>query len=303
MSCPSRKYTCKNGGGYLRRTRRSRSWPARPTAIASSEELEYTGKDYDPDTGLYYFNARWYDATTGRFTTEDPIRDGWNWYQYARSNPLRFVDPTGLAVYSGDDYDYDNWIDPLYGDEESARALQEMQIEAGMMEPIAAEVHQPSGASAQEVRTAETPGYSVLVDLDGDGDPDEATRAVGARASTVSGAGEAYASAEASAGAVEQSWGANDRVVTSVEAMVANATIGIKDVGVEAEAFTAVNRWTGVINFEVLGLPVRVGGELSVGSIGAGIDSGLIDTVIGVRIGAGVGAGVRVGIGKVDVDE
>ena len=48
-------------------------------------------------TGLYYFNARWYDASTGRFTTEDPIRDGWNWYGYANQNPLRFTDPTGPA--------------------------------------------------------------------------------------------------------------------------------------------------------------------------------------------------------------
>lgn len=42
----------------------------------SFEELHsYTGKELDPDTGLYYFNARWYDAETGRFTTEDPIQD------------------------------------------------------------------------------------------------------------------------------------------------------------------------------------------------------------------------------------
>ncbi len=84
---------------------------------------------------------------------------------------------------------------------------------------------------------------------------------------------------------------------------MANVTAGIKDVGIELEAFAAVNRWTGVVNFEILGLPLHFGGELSVGSIGAGIDVGLTDTVIGVKIGAGVGAGIRFGIGKVDVDE
>ena len=51
-------------------------------------------------TGLYYFNARWYDAETGRFTTEDPIRDGWNWYAYVYQNPLRWTDPTGLSGVS-----------------------------------------------------------------------------------------------------------------------------------------------------------------------------------------------------------
>jgi hypothetical protein len=46
--------------------------------------------------GLYYFNARWYDSSTGRFTSEDPVRDGVNWFVYVSNNPLRFVDPTGL---------------------------------------------------------------------------------------------------------------------------------------------------------------------------------------------------------------
>ncbi len=56
----------------------------------------YTGRELDIDTGLYYLNARWYDPELGRFITEDPIRDGENWYGYVRNNPLRYVDPTGL---------------------------------------------------------------------------------------------------------------------------------------------------------------------------------------------------------------
>jgi hypothetical protein len=48
--------------------------------------------------GLYYFNARWYDASTGRFTSEDPISDGVNWYAYVASNPLGRIDPRGLVI-------------------------------------------------------------------------------------------------------------------------------------------------------------------------------------------------------------
>ncbi len=68
------------------------------------ERVKFTGKDYDEAAGLYYFNARWYDAELGRFTTEDPARDGLNWYVYVRNNPLRFVDPTGLDAVADPEY-------------------------------------------------------------------------------------------------------------------------------------------------------------------------------------------------------
>lgn len=48
--------------------------------------------------GLYYFTAGYYDSSTGRFIAGDPIGDGLNWYEGGNSNPLRFVDPTGLVV-------------------------------------------------------------------------------------------------------------------------------------------------------------------------------------------------------------
>ena len=35
----------------------------------------------------------------GRFNAEDTVRDGLNWYEYCRGNPLRFVDPTGLVAH------------------------------------------------------------------------------------------------------------------------------------------------------------------------------------------------------------
>ena len=64
------------------------------------EAVKFTGKELDPETGLYYFNARWYDPVLGRFTTEDPARDGVNWFVYVGHNPLRFVDPSGMWIES-----------------------------------------------------------------------------------------------------------------------------------------------------------------------------------------------------------
>ncbi len=56
----------------------------------------YGGKELDDNTNLYYFNARYYDATTGRFINVDPVQDGTNWYVYCNNNPLSIIDPTGL---------------------------------------------------------------------------------------------------------------------------------------------------------------------------------------------------------------
>ena len=62
------------------------------------EELHgFTGKEYDPDIGLYYFNARWYDPDLGRFISEDPAADpnNPNFYSYCGNNPINRIDPTG----------------------------------------------------------------------------------------------------------------------------------------------------------------------------------------------------------------
>lgn len=69
--------------------------------LINSEGMEdisyrYTGKEFDGTTGLYYYGARYYDPTIGRFITEDPIQDGWNWFVYTANNPLKYVDPDGL---------------------------------------------------------------------------------------------------------------------------------------------------------------------------------------------------------------
>jgi hypothetical protein len=45
-----------------------------------------------------HFNARWYDADTARFVSEDPARDGVSWFAYVGNNPLKYVDPTGLRI-------------------------------------------------------------------------------------------------------------------------------------------------------------------------------------------------------------
>jgi len=58
----------------------------------------YCGEYFDRETGDIYLRARYYNPKTGRFKTEDPIGDGLNWYTYCANNPIRFSDPSGLAL-------------------------------------------------------------------------------------------------------------------------------------------------------------------------------------------------------------
>ncbi|MEK6589678.1 MAG: lipid II-degrading bacteriocin, partial [Nitrospinota bacterium] len=58
----------------------------------------YTAREYDRETGLYYYRARYYDPMVGRFINKDPIgfRGGINLYSYVGNNPVLFIDPYGL---------------------------------------------------------------------------------------------------------------------------------------------------------------------------------------------------------------
>jgi len=70
---------------------------------ASAESLvspfQYTGRDYDPETGLRYYRARYYDPTAGRFISGDPIgfKGGVNFYAYVNNRPVNMSDSFGLC--------------------------------------------------------------------------------------------------------------------------------------------------------------------------------------------------------------
>jgi RHS repeat-associated protein len=71
------------------------SWGNVTHSYGSNNYLSsFTGKNYD-GTGFIYFNARYYDPTTGRFLTEDPSRQGVNWYAYCENDPINKIDPDG----------------------------------------------------------------------------------------------------------------------------------------------------------------------------------------------------------------
>ncbi|CAB3774180.1 sugar-binding protein [Burkholderia paludis] len=66
--------------------------------IVPRSSLRFQGQQVDEDTGLHYNRHRYYDPSSGRFVSKDPIglAGGLNGYQYA-PNPVSWVDPLGLS--------------------------------------------------------------------------------------------------------------------------------------------------------------------------------------------------------------
>ena len=90
--------------GTVTSSRRYDAW-GRIEVGAAQEGYGFTGREWDPETGLYYYRARYYDPHSGRFISEDPIgfAAGVNFYRYASANPTGFIDPFGLTelVFDG----------------------------------------------------------------------------------------------------------------------------------------------------------------------------------------------------------
>ncbi len=84
--------------------------PIPPPSGPSGNPYFFTGRrlDFDlhdaatgnPTLTLYHYRARAYDALNGRFTQREPLGyvDGMSLYQYVKSSPARFVDPTGAQA-------------------------------------------------------------------------------------------------------------------------------------------------------------------------------------------------------------
>jgi RHS repeat-associated protein len=62
--------------------------------------FQYTAREFDSETGLYYYRARYYDPATGRFLSEDPIginSDDLDLYRYVHDSPTNLTDADGLG--------------------------------------------------------------------------------------------------------------------------------------------------------------------------------------------------------------
>lgn len=66
-------------------------------SASKNSSYGFIGKRFDSKTGFYDFGCRDYAPSFGRFSTEDPVLDGRNWYAYCAGDYVNFFDPDGLT--------------------------------------------------------------------------------------------------------------------------------------------------------------------------------------------------------------
>ncbi len=90
---------------------------------------KYTSQEFDAETGLYNYNARFYNPSIGRFISANPVvsdptnPQALNRFSYVLNSPLRYIDPSGYDEYDTSltfyadpynrDYGYFNYYDQL----------------------------------------------------------------------------------------------------------------------------------------------------------------------------------------------
>ena len=82
---------------------------------AGANEWRFAGEQRDPqgNRNFYYLRARYYDAATGRFLSQDPLGIG-DLYAYADNSPVNLIDPSGMASEGGAFVSCRPFIDPRF---------------------------------------------------------------------------------------------------------------------------------------------------------------------------------------------
>ena len=82
------------------------SYGAMKAAMDFRNSYTFTGREWDKETGLYFYRARYYDPMEGRFISKDPIglEGGISLFSYVKQNPINYTDPAGLEEISAEAY-------------------------------------------------------------------------------------------------------------------------------------------------------------------------------------------------------
>ncbi len=94
--------TLSNAAGALAQTYTYDSFGNQTASSGSlTNPFRFTAREWDMETNLQFSRARYYDPSSGRFISEDPVGlgpflDSVNLYAYVKNNTLNYIDPLGL---------------------------------------------------------------------------------------------------------------------------------------------------------------------------------------------------------------
>jgi len=89
-----------NENGTLATEQRYTAWGQTRSGSVTTDR-QYTGQISEPQLGIYFYNARYYDPSIMQWTSPDTLIPDpyspldWNRYLYARANPIQYSDPSG----------------------------------------------------------------------------------------------------------------------------------------------------------------------------------------------------------------
>ncbi len=247
-------------------------------ASAMSNNILFTGREYDAETGDYFFRARSMHPMVGRFMQKDPLGyvDGMNDYAYCLNNSIYFIDPFGTDLVSKVEgiynisHDYNLQKQRIKYNAQNQQDVGEYLKKGKNRPPLNSNGAKNIGAknigAASKGIAFRVLGYLVPI-LVGiyDGYCDDYGRNAGPLIATGAGMGAIVGGiAGYCAGTVAGA------TVGSVAGIAAGAVVGLPAAGVGA-------------------VPTGIAGGVAGGTSGAGI-GGVAGTVVGAGVGAATGA-------------